>query len=207
MNTHRHSTEKVYALEPFYGGSHRKFLENLASQLPLTVQVLPMSPHHWKWRMHGSALYYTDLFAEENFTPGIIFASDFVNLAGLKGLLPNSQQWTWLLYFHENQLTYPVRNPKERDLTYAHMNIQSALAAESVYFNSRFHQTEFLAAIPKFYSRFIDYKPERVPERINGKSKVIPLGLDLQKFDALSMRNTSKDPGCILWNLIKFVFI
>ena len=191
----------VYALEPFYGGSHKQFLDGLQTHLDRDIHVLAMSPHHWKWRMHSSARYYADLFEERQASPGIVLASDYVHLSALRGLVPDPSEWRWLLYFHENQLTYPYRDRQERDLTYAHMNIQSALAADRVYFNSRFHLNEFTGAIPEFYSRFVDYKPHDIPDRIRKKSQVFPVGLDLRRFDEIAPPdNFTADPGVILWN-------
>lgn len=192
-------TSPVYALEPFYGGSHKQFLQGLQQHLCLDLRILPMSPHHWKWRMQGSALYYADRIRQESQTPGTILASDFVNLAALRGMIPDPDDWRWLLYFHENQLTYPFREKRERDLTYAHLNILSALAADVVYFNSDFHRENFLNAVPRFYSHFTDYKPQNVTSRLREKSLVVPLGLDLKAFDALPAQNKS-GPGIILWN-------
>jgi len=191
----------IYALEPFFGGSHKQFLDELQNHTDLNLRILSMSPHHWKWRMHGSALYYSDLIVENGFEPGVVLASDFVNLPVLKGLVKNPTEWKWLLYFHENQLTYPFRQKETRDLTYAHMNIQSALAADTVYFNSRFHLENFLQEIPKFYSRFVDFKPLDVPDRIRKKAEVLPPGVDLKKFDSIDNSQAySSDSGIILWN-------
>lgn len=194
------SSVPIYALEPFYGGSHKQFLDGLQSELNVKVRILSMSPHHWKWRMHRSAGYFADMINGEKLEPGIILASDFVDLPALKGLINNPTHWTWLCYFHENQLTYPFRQRKERDLTYAHMNILSALAADRAYFNSEFHRQDFINAIPKFYSRFIDYTPGDYTERIHAKSSVLPLGIYLKKFDQFASEKPVSTPGIILWN-------
>ena len=165
-----------------------------------SLRILSMSPHHWKWRMHGSALYYADLIRNEQLPPGLILASDFVNLPALRGFLRRPDRWYWISYFHENQLTYPVRAKEERDLTYGHMNIQSALCADRVYFNSDFHRRDFLRAIPDFYGRFIDYKPSAAAERIADNSLVLPLGLDLARFDQIEASTEPNNTGTILWN-------
>src|SRR5690606_39843035 len=47
-----------------------------------------------------------------------------------------------VLFFHENQLTYPLREGRPRDLTYAYVNYLSALAADRVVFNSAFHRSD-----------------------------------------------------------------
>lgn len=190
----------IYVLEPFFGGSHKQFLQGLEKHTNLPLKILPMSPYHWKWRMHGSSTYYANLFRENNFSPGTIFASDFVNLSALRGLIPHPQQWNWILYFHENQLTYPFREKRERDLTYAHFNILSALAADQVFFNSSFHRHDFLSAIPQFYFRFVDYKPRKVAVRIENKSQVLPIGLNLRKLDDIPDKSAKEGPGVILWS-------
>jgi glycosyltransferase involved in cell wall biosynthesis len=193
-------SQPIYALEPFFGGSHRQFLQGLDTHLDLNIRILPMSPHHWKWRMHGSATYYADRIRKERLPPGVIFASDFLHLAALRGLVSRPERWSWLLYFHENQLTYPCRQRQERDLTFAHMNIQSALAADSVYFNSAFHRQDFLEAIPGFYRYFADYRPDGIVGRIRNKSEVLPLGLELQRYDTVSAGRAVPDAGIVLWN-------
>ena len=47
---------RVWALEPFYGGSHRQFLDGLAKHSLHDFTLLTLPGRHWKWRMHGGAL-------------------------------------------------------------------------------------------------------------------------------------------------------
>ncbi|MCL5942884.1 MAG: DUF3524 domain-containing protein, partial [Actinobacteria bacterium] len=47
---------RVWALEPYYGGSHRQFLEGLQAHSTHEVTALTLPGRHWKWRMHGGAL-------------------------------------------------------------------------------------------------------------------------------------------------------
>jgi len=190
----------IYALEPYFGGSHKQFLLGLKRHIRLPLTILPMTPHRWKWRMQNSPVYYADLFHKHNLEPGTILASDFVNLTSLKGLIPNPDAWRWVLYFHENQLTYPFRDESERDLTYAQMNILSALTADSVYFNSRYHLNDFISAIPEFYARFGDYIPQDIAIQIRQKAKVLPVGLDLKQLDNVFASSPKDGPGVILWN-------
>ena len=54
-----------------------------------------------------------------------------------------------VIYFHENQFTYPWSpNDKDvelqRDKHYGFINYSSALSADHVYFNSQFHLNSFL---------------------------------------------------------------
>jgi glycosyltransferase involved in cell wall biosynthesis len=106
------------------------------------------------------------------------------------------------IYFHENQLTYPW-SPADRDLAekrdkhYGFINYVSALTADRVLFNSRYHQESFLAALPKLLKHFPDYNELQSVEQIREKSQVLPLGLALQRFDnfrpAVSNGETATD--------------
>lgn len=47
---------RVLALEPYYGGSHRAFVDGWASRSRHDWTVLTLPAHHWKWRMRGAAV-------------------------------------------------------------------------------------------------------------------------------------------------------
>ena len=88
-----------------------------------------------------------------------------------------------IVYFHENQLTYPLPPGVDRDLGYGFKNVTSALAAEMVLFNSDFHRREFLAAAGRLLAGMPDAVPGWAVEEIAAKSSVLPLGCDLRALD------------------------
>jgi glycosyltransferase involved in cell wall biosynthesis len=98
-------------------------------------------------------------------------------------------------YFHENQLTYPVRQESERDWHFAFTNLTTALAADAVWFNSAFHRDSFLSAAVEFLGRMPDYQPVEVVERIRAKSSVRPPGV--KEFPRRGAR--APGPLRILW--------
>ncbi|NIN36237.1 MAG: DUF3524 domain-containing protein, partial [Gammaproteobacteria bacterium] len=64
--------------------------------------------------------------------------------------------------FHENQLTYPWSptdsdTTHQRDAHYAFINFSSALAAEAVLFNSKYHRLSFHEQLPDFLKSFPDH--------------------------------------------------
>ncbi|MBD3331804.1 DUF3524 domain-containing protein [candidate division GN15 bacterium] len=147
----RNSTEvfvRVLALEPFYGGSHKAFLDGWRAHSRHEFTVLGLSAHHWKWRMRHSAVTFSHLVDERVSSGGswdVVFASDMLNLAEFRGLVqPSLRNLPTVLYFHENQLTYPSRTQDDRDLHLAYVNFTSAVAADAIWFNSKFHRREFL---------------------------------------------------------------
>ncbi|MDP3631476.1 MAG: DUF3524 domain-containing protein, partial [Actinomycetota bacterium] len=134
-------TMRILVLEPYYGGSHRAVLDALLPVLGMEHDLLTLPPRKWKWRMRGAAI----TMAEEvraRYEAGarwdLIFASTFLNLAEFKGLAGAAVAGVpAIVYFHENQLVYPVRHTAEWDLQFPLTNITSALAADRCLFNTR----------------------------------------------------------------------
>jgi len=186
---------KVWALEPYFGGSHKYFLRGLARSSAHDVDLFALPGRHWKWRMQGGALA---LAARANAAlndileyrpvpgslPDVFFVSDMLDLPTFVALADRRLARTpSLLYFHENQLTYPLPEGVERDLTYGMRNILSTQVATKVLFNSDYHRREFLKAAEALLSEMPDEVPPDVPARLEGRTGVLPVGCDLGRFD------------------------
>lgn len=139
---------RILALEPYYGGSHKAFLDDWSVVSRHDWSVFKLAPYKWKWRMRHSAITFADQIkqcGDKGRERDLIFCSDMLNLAEFLGLAPEAvQKLPAVVYFHENQLTYPVRFESERDYQFAMTNMTTALAAKSVWFNSAFHRDSFL---------------------------------------------------------------
>ena len=111
----------VRAVEPYFGGSHRYFLKGLAANCSHRVRIFSLPGRHWKWRMHGGGLnlarQLNQATAAAGRGPDILFASDMLHLPVLLSLAePRVRRAPVAVYFHENQLTYPLPPGVERDL-------------------------------------------------------------------------------------------
>jgi glycosyltransferase involved in cell wall biosynthesis len=182
---------RVLVLEPYYAGSHRAVLDGVLARLAdgWNADVLTLPARKWKWRMRGAAINMADR-AREMHAAGVrwdlVFASTFVNLAEFKGLAGEAVAGVpSVVYFHENQLLYPVRHEAEWDLQFPLTNITSALAADRCWFNTAWNLDGFLSEMPGFLKRFPDHQPKRVVERIRAKSSVLHPPFDPAAFDAL----------------------
>ncbi|MFQ5570194.1 MAG: DUF3524 domain-containing protein [Rhodothermales bacterium] len=177
----------VLALEPWYGGSHRNFLEGLVKHSTHSFQCVTMAARFWKWRMHGGAVTMARKARQAfdaGFEPDVILATDMVNLPAFLALTRDCLTGVPAVYYlHENQLTYPLPEGQERDYTYAYINYLSCLAADRVVFNSQFHYDEFMEALPVLLRAFPDYTHLHTVQEIRKKSSVLHLGLDLQAHD------------------------
>ncbi len=201
---------KILALEPYYSGSHKAFLKGWVSNSRHEVYPITMTARFWKWRMQGGAVTLarkTQQALEEGFKPDVIFATDMVNLPAYLSLVRHTlADVPVVLYFHENQLTYPLKEGAERDYTYAYFNYLSALAADQVVFNSQFHYGEFLEALPVLLRLFPDYTHMQTVQQIRSKSQVLHLGIKLQEHDAFAGQYLAHEwrpgmkPPVVLWN-------
>ena len=200
---------RVLALEPWYGGSHRRFLDGLVAHSAHEVRTVTMAARYWKWRMQGGAVTLAEKAGElldDGWRPDLLLATDMVNLPAFLALTRDRlADVPVVLYLHENQLTYPLREGRERDYTYAAINYLSALAADRVVFNSAFHREEFFAALPDLLRRFPDYTHVGALPGLRAKSSVLPLGLDLAGLDAArpeaeARRVREPGPPVLLWN-------
>jgi glycosyltransferase involved in cell wall biosynthesis len=172
---------RILALEPYYGGSHKAFLEGWSQASRHQWSVLSLPAYKWKWRMRHAAVTFAEQ-VREKLSQGsrwdLVFCCDMLNLAEFLGLAPKEvRDLPSVLYFHENQLTYPVRVENERDYQFGLTNMTSALAANTVWFNSGFHRDSFLHALETFLNRMPDCQPFDAIERIQAKSKVFPPGV------------------------------
>ena len=175
------SLMKILALEPYYGGSHQAFLDGWMAQSRHDWTLYELPAHKWKWRMRHAAITFAEQVGRavaEGQAWDLVFCSDMLNLAEFLGLASRTvQALPVVVYFHENQLTYPVRCESERDYQFAMTNMTTALAGKSVWFNSAFHRDSFLEALAGFLKKMPDYQPVDAIERIRSQAIVYPPGV------------------------------
>ena len=144
---------------------------------------------------------------EKEGPPDVLFATDMLNVPAFLSLTRHVLSNTPLvLYVHENQLTYPLKEGVERDYTYAYINYLSCLAADRVVFNSTYHMDEYLEALPGMLRAFPDFNHLHSVQLIRQKSTVLHLGMDLRAHDlhAINKAHRSRaslaDLPIVLWN-------
>ncbi|MCB9267604.1 MAG: DUF3524 domain-containing protein, partial [Lewinellaceae bacterium] len=191
--------------EPFLSGSHQKWAEGFRAHSRHDVRILSLKGRHWKWRMHGGAATLAEQFHQLNWKPGLILATDMLDVAAFLGLARQSAAHIpTATYFHENQITYPWSPADEdvslqRDNHYGFINFTTALASGRIFFNSHFHLQSFLGGLPEFLKQFPDHHGLHRIEEIREKSEVLPLGLHLQEL-GLSEKPEKAREATLLWN-------
>jgi len=176
------TSQKILALEPYYGGSHRAFLDGWISRSRHTWTLLTLPANKWKWRMrHGPVTLSNEVRRRSECGErwDLVFCSDMLNFAEFLGLAPAAVRTVpSIAYFHENQVTYPVQHKKEYDYHFAFSNMTTALAASRVWFNSEFNRDSFVNGLRDFLERMPDFQPLADVDRIHGKSIIRPPGID-----------------------------
>jgi glycosyltransferase involved in cell wall biosynthesis len=202
---------KVLLLDPFHTGSHAHWSKALKAHLDkrgkVHIEIRTLAGRHWKWRMNGSAAAFASSIAADDPLPDAILTTDMMDVAAFRGLLPIKWRMVKIIqYFHENQLTYPW-NPSDPDArngqnrTYGFLNIQSALAADIIWFNSNYHRMKFLEAAELFLSQMPDHTLPHVRENIGSKSAHLPIGISDQHEKEKNLKSTKvKNEPVLLWN-------
>ena len=195
----------IALIEPFYSGSHKKWVDGLIQHSTHDITLFSLPGRFWKWRMHGGAVTLAQQFLESKQSFDLIVATDMLDLPLFISLIRKQNGLTpILLYFHENQITYPWSPTDEdpklgRDQNYAFINYASALAADAIAFNSPYHQESFCNAIPIFLNQFPDHQNSFTIDQINERSNVLPLGIDFSAFENIPKKEND-GTAKIIWN-------
>lgn len=194
----------ILFLESFFGGSHRDVAKGFARHSAHKVTILSLPPRFWKWRMRGAALHFaeqvTDISAYD-----LVFATDMLDLTDFKALAGPACPPV-VLYFHENQLSYPLAPGEKRDFHLGFTNIVSARAADLVLFNSGFHRDDFFRAAESLIRKMPDFRPFRILDEIREKTRILYPGCDLPDLDGEGkagqalVGHSKGDPPLIIWN-------
>ncbi|MGA1205056.1 MAG: tRNA-queuosine alpha-mannosyltransferase domain-containing protein [Opitutales bacterium] len=198
---------RISLLSPWYGGSHRRWADELKAVSRHRIDILSLEGCHWKWRLHGAAVTFAERIASGGQQYDLILADDMMDIAVFRGLLGQRGISTPVAsYFHENQLGYPVSQRdtdirENRDLHYGYINYTSALASERVFFNSAYHRNSFMEALRRLLSQFPDYTNVETIDAIAAKAEVLPLGMTLRELDQhRPERAGGSDRPLLLWN-------
>lgn len=194
----------ILIVEPFLGGSHRAFVDGLCRYSRHRIFTVTMKGSYWKWRMSGGAVTLAKKTSEIHEEIDLVLAGSMTNLPAFIALTnPRFAHVPIVLYMHENQLTQPLPDGENRDVTYCYINYLSVLAADFVFFNSEFHKKTFLDALPGFLAQFPDYQQSESIAKIDKKSNLLYPGVNLKVFESAvenRKKRASRENPVIVWN-------
>jgi len=77
---------RVLLLEPYYGGSHRRWADGYLRTTSHDLTLLTLPAQAWKWRMQGGAVTLARQFRDLQQRPDVILASDMLDLTVFRAL-------------------------------------------------------------------------------------------------------------------------
>ena len=195
--------KRILLLSGYDAASHRYWRNLLVENLPefdWTQVALP--DRHFAWRTRGSSLTIAFEYAEQvNQDFDLIIATSMVDLASLRGFVPKLANTPCVVYFHENQFAYPTEHLQQNLVNAQLTNVYSALAADSVVFNSAYNQSSFFQGAKALFKKLPDGIPKGLVEQISAKSQLIPVPINQAEQPKISKDNEqSNHKLSLLWN-------
>jgi glycosyltransferase involved in cell wall biosynthesis len=200
-------TIKILLIEPYYGGSHKQFLDGLRNHLPAVFSLMSLPARKWKMRMQLAAPWFAKrirTLAEKDRYYDVVLFSTFIDVAMFKALVHNLPGWNqncrYLIYFHENQFSYPVVLTKESVHQFTAINFSSALVSDRIGFNSAYNQRDFLTHCRRYLARAADMDLLDELDSLEEKSGVLHPGLDFSGIDQAHEPADRDLAPLVIWN-------
>jgi glycosyltransferase involved in cell wall biosynthesis len=189
---------KFLYLNPFHGGSHRDFATGWTARSRHDIDLVTLPPRFWKWRMRGAALHFARRVTDPGSYAGLI-TTDLMSLSDLVALWGASCPPA-LVYFHENQLSYPLPPGECIDYQFGFTDITTGLAARRILFNSHTHRDAFFAHLPGFLKMMPEYRPTWVIDAIGERADVLHPGCDFAAGPPDLDPPDRDRPPLVVWN-------
>ena len=171
---------RILLLSAYDAQSHKYWREGMVAQFPeYDWTQLALPGHHFSWRIRSNSLQWALSERATLDQPyDLIIATSMVDLASLKGFVPNLANIPSILYFHENQFIYPPSQlTKKPFLDPKIVTLYAALAADQLVFNSRYNQQTFITGVRALLKQVPEKLPVDLAQLFEEKSSVLPVPL------------------------------
>ena len=179
----------VVLVEPWLGGSHASWARGYAAASGHRVRIIDHSSGPWRWRLQASAVTLAaDLAKACRWEPmDVLLVSSMTDLAQLLGIARRTVGDTPVIHYrHESQLLYPEAVGARISKGIRLQEWASLVAADRVVFNSEYHRTTLLEALPALLDDAPDHRHDGRLPMLAAASSVLPVGVDLSELRARS---------------------
>jgi len=199
--------KKVLVLEPYYGGSHKQFIDGIIDHVSAEYTLLSLPARKWKMRMQLSAPWFVKKIEALPLSRrmfDVVLCSTFLDVAVFRALAARIDGWNagtkYLTYFHENQFRYPDTQAKQANHQFTAINFTTALASDRLAFNSSFNKITFINHCRKYLHKATDIPLTEEVVRIEKKSQVIYPPLDFTRLDDVHHEKRIERTPVFVWN-------
>ncbi|WP_049721845.1 tRNA-queuosine alpha-mannosyltransferase domain-containing protein [Gilvimarinus polysaccharolyticus] len=171
---------RVLLLSGYDAASHQRWRKGLAehlSEFDFTQLALP--PRHFSWRIRGNSLSFAGLHRETlEADYDVLLATSMVDLSALRGMVPALARLPTVLYFHENQFSYPKSRTAYASVEPQIVTLYSALCADRLVFNTAFNHDSFFTGAEQLLRKLPDLVPAGIIKQLQSRASVIPVLLE-----------------------------
>lgn len=175
---------EILALEPFYGGPRKAMLDCLIKHSRHHWTLLKLPPRRIERRLAAAAHWFAEqLTLHAVGRVDLLFTSEALNLSDFYRLAPGLVGKPSVVYFHSNQLPPP---DVEEDFAAAAAaapsilaNLSTAVAAQELWFNTAYHQQQFIERAGVFIERHSQTFTRNPVAEFAQKSRLMPPPTDV----------------------------
>ena len=207
------SKPRILLLSGYDAASHRYWRNTLVKGIEAfdwTEIALP--DRHFSWRVRGNSLSFAFQYKEvlcQDYD--CLIATSMVDLASLRGFVPQLTNIPNLLYFHENQFDYPVKESADlkaiaqKTVSAQLTSIYALLCADKILFNSKYNQRTFFSGAKQLLNKLPDGIPKHLLKGMEQDSQVLPVPISEELILKKQNLMDKKREGCsgplqIVWN-------
>lgn len=199
--------KKILLIEPYYGGSHQRFLDGLTDHIDAQFTLMSLPARKWKMRMQLAAPWFINELsklpsAERSFDT-VLFSS-FIDVAVFKAMAASLEGWNqhcrYLTYYHENQFCYPGFLDTHTSHQFTSINFTTALVSDSIAFNSEYNRRCFLEHCGRYLDKAVDMQLGDSITDLHKKSLILYPGIDFTLLDRVDRRFSPNAAKTIVWN-------
>ena len=192
---------RILLLSAYDAASHQYWRRSMVEQFPEhDWTVLSLPGRYFAWRLRGNSLSWAFNERETLSQPyDLVIATSMTDLSALRGFIPSLAATPTAVYFHENQFAYPSSGREHRSIEPQILNIYTALAADCVLFNSQWNRDSLIDGARALLKKMPDQVPERLPELIAKKSRILPVPLTENLYRP-HLATANDTPLQITWN-------
>ncbi|MEO6435468.1 MAG: DUF3524 domain-containing protein [Tepidisphaeraceae bacterium] len=173
----------ILALEPFYGGGRRHMLETLIHYSRHRWTLLKLPPRRIERRLTAAAHWFAEQLSRHWVgRVDLLFTSEAMNLADLYRLMPSLLKKPSVVYFHSNQLPHPSVN-SDNALDVANLN--TAAAAQEIWFNSLYHLRDFFTRASTLVQRHPELSSRNPMSVLSAKAQLMAPPVDFNPIHEL----------------------
>ena len=170
----------IFALEPFFGGVRRAMLEAIVRHSRHRWTVLKLPPRRIERRLTAAANWFSEQLSRHWVSRvDLLFTSEAMNLSSLLRLTPQLAAHPSVVYFHDNQFPDLSLRPAGQDDPLDQVNLNTALSATEVWFNSAYHRQTFFIMARSVVERYTELAIRDPLPQIREKTRVIQPPVDL----------------------------